>query len=120
MNDAKEMQHDLSSLGFNNVKILEGTRTFKCSDSDRIQTHHTFTTIYNGCLPAFLISIGVSYGKKTETKRNKIQEWIMNNNVYSTQFMKGFQGGDGCKIRWDKTLDKRNNKEGHIIKIQET
>jgi DNA-directed RNA polymerase beta subunit len=120
INDAKEMQYDLSSLGFNNVKILEGTRTFKCSDSDRIQTHHTFTTIYNGCLPAFLISIGVSYGKKTETKRNKIQEWIMNNNVYSTQFMKGFQGGDGCKIRWDKTLDKRNNKEGHIIKIQET
>jgi DNA-directed RNA polymerase beta subunit/intein/homing endonuclease len=120
INDATEMQNDLLSLGFDNVKILEGTRTFKCSDSDRFQTHHTFATTYNGCLPAFLISLGVSYGKKTETKRNKIQDWIMNNNVYSSQFMKGFQGGDGCKIRCDKVIDKRNNKEGYNIKIQET
>lgn len=120
INDATEMKNDLLSLGFDNVKILEGTRTFKCSDSDRFQTHHTFSTIYNGCLPAFLISIGVSYGKKTETRRNKIQDWIMNNNVYSSQFMKGFQGGDGCKIRCDKVIDKRNNKEGYNIKIQET
>ena len=120
MNDAKEMQNDLSCLGFNLVKIMEGTRTFKCLDSDRSQTHHTFTTIYNGILPAFLISIGVSYGKKTETKRNKIHSWIMNNNKYASQFMKGFQGGDGCKIRYDKTFDKRTNKEGYIIKIQET
>jgi DNA-directed RNA polymerase beta subunit/intein/homing endonuclease len=120
INDAKEMQNDLLILGFECVKILEGTRTFKCLDSDRMQTHHTFTTIYNGCLPAFLISIGLSYGKKTETKRNKIQDWIMNNNINAAQFMKGFQGGDGCKIRWDKVVDKRNNKEGYNIKIQET
>ena len=120
LNDANEMKKDLISLGFNGVKIMEGTRTFKCKDSDRIQTHHTFTMIYNGCLPAFLISIGVGYGKKTETKRKVIQDWIMDNNNISAMFLKGFQGGDGCKIRWDKTIDKRVNKQCYIIKIQET
>jgi DNA-directed RNA polymerase beta subunit len=120
INDAKEMMNDLSILGFKSVKILEGTRSFKCTNSDRVQTHHTFTMIFNGCLPAFLISLGMSYGKKTETKRNKIPDWIMNNNIYSCQFMKGFQGGDGCKIRCDKIIDKRNSKEGYNIKIQET
>ena len=118
--DAENMIEDLTKIGFRPVKITEGTRTFKCFDSDRYQTHHTFNLTFNGCLPAFIISLGVSYGKKTETPRNKIPNWIMNNKYTSSQFISGFQGGDGCKIRWDKVLDKRTGKRGYLIKIQET
>ena len=75
------------------VKIMEGTRSFSHKDDNRIQTHHTFTCIHNGCLPAFLISLGLSYGKKTETPRNPISGWIMKTKEYGRQFLKGFQGG---------------------------
>ena len=118
--DAENMIEDLTIIGFKPVKITEGTRTFKCIDSDRYQTHHTFNLTFNGCLPAFIVSLGVSYGKKTETPRNEIPRWIMNNKYVSSQFISGFQGGDGCKIRWDKVLDKRTGKRGYLIKIQET
>ncbi len=57
--DALEFTNDLKSIGFDkDIKIMEGTRTFKSKDSDREQTHHTYAVIYNGCLPAFLISMG--------------------------------------------------------------
>ena len=118
--DAENMIEDLTRVGFKPVKIVEGTRTFKCFDSDRYQTHHTFNLTFNGCLPAFILSLGVSYGKKTETPRNEIPTWIMHNKYVSSQFISGFQGGDGCKIRWDKVLDKRTDKKGYLIKIQET
>ena len=109
LNDAIDFENDLKSLGFNKTKILEGTRQFTPQNSDRLQTHHTFTCIHNGSLPALLIALGVSYGKKTETNRNPISDWIINNNEYSKQFMKGFQGGDGCKIRWNSIKKKGYN-----------
>lgn len=121
--DAVEFSNDLKSIGFDyNIKIMEGTRSFSSGESERLQTHHTYTIIYNGYFPAFLISIGVGYGKKTETLRNSIPDWIVKNNNYGVQFIRGFQGGDGCKIRWDKVIDKRLpvKKESYLIKIQET
>ena len=103
-NDAIQFQKDVARCGFKTVKILEGTRTFVSSHDPtmRKQTHHTFSCTYNGCFPAFLISLGISFGKKTEHNRSQISDWIMNTPEYSRQFLKGFQGGDGCKIRYDK------------------
>lgn len=98
--DAVEFQYDLDMCGFSTNKIMEGTREFV--RDGRKQTHHTFTIIYNGILPAFLVAIGAMYGKRTETIRKPIPEWITTNNECGRQFMKGFQGGDGCKINWDK------------------
>ena len=98
--DAEEFQYDLSLCGFSSNKIMEGTRVF--TRENRKQTHHTFTIIYNGLLPAFLVSIGAMYGKRTETARIPIPEWIYSNKECARQFLKGFQGGDGCKITWDK------------------
>ena len=119
-NDAKMFENDIEFCGFKRCKIMEGTRSFKGGDSDRNQSHHTFTCIHNGCLPAFLIAIGISYGKKTENQRNAIPDWIISNKEYGRQFMKGFQGGDGCKIKWVKTIDKRVNKPSYIIQISNT
>ena len=98
--DAVEFERDLSLLGFNQCKILEGTREFNNV------THHTFHTSHNGALPAMLICLGVSYGKKTETARKEVPEWLMSDRDCRREFLKGFQGGDGCKIRWNK-MDKR-------------
>ena len=98
--DAEEFQYDLKLCGFSENKIMEGTRVF--TKENRQQSHHTFTIIYNGVLPAFLVAIGAMYGKRTETIRKPIPEWIYSNTECSRQFLKGFQGGDGCKITWDK------------------
>jgi DNA-directed RNA polymerase beta subunit len=95
--DAEEFENDVFILGLSKCKVLEGSRTFNNT------THHTFQVSHNGDLPSLLICLGTSYGKKTETKRKQIPEWIMNGTKdFRIQFMKGFQGGDGCKIRWNK------------------
>lgn len=100
-NDAESLENDLTLLGFNKCKILEGSREF----NDIV--HHTFHTSHNGALPALLICLDVSYGKKTETPRKEIPNWIMNGTPQrKREFLRGFQGGDGCKIRWNK-MDKR-------------
>ena len=104
-NDANLFENDLHICGFAKNKVMEGTRSFCSKYSDRIQTHHTFTTIHNGVLPAYLISLGMSYGKKTETIRNPIPEWIVNTKEFGRQFMKGFQGGDGSKITVNSQLN---------------
>jgi DNA-directed RNA polymerase beta subunit len=101
-NDAFEFEKDLSLLGFNKCKILEGTREFNDS------VHHTFHTSHNGALPSLLICLDISYGKKTETPRKEIPYWIMNGQLaLRREFLKGFQGGDGCKIRWNKLANKK-------------
>jgi len=120
-NDAIQFNNDVANCGFGRVKIMEGTRTFTAGDSDRQQTHHTFTCIYNGCFPAFLISLGIGFGKKTETERNPIPQWIMETPEYGRQFLKGFQGGDGCKISWFKTVDNRlKNNTVYLIRTANT
>jgi len=102
--DAEEFENDLSLLGFNRCKILEGTREFNNS------THHTFHTSHGGAFPALLICLGVTYGKKTETERKLIPAWIIAESKRCRQeFLRGFHGGDGCKIRWNKLEKKGYN-----------
>ena len=101
-NDAIEFEKDLSLLGFDKCKVLEGTREFNNC------VHHTFHTSHNGALPSLLICLGISYGKKTETQRKEIPSWIMNGRPeLRREFLKGFQGGDGCKIWWNKLANKK-------------
>jgi len=101
--DASEFHYDLSLCGFySSNKITEGTRQFTRKEDGRTQTRHTYTILYSGAFPAFLISIGAMFGKKTETARLPIPDWIVSNLEYSRQYLKGLQGGDGCKITWDK------------------
>jgi len=103
-NDAIQLQNDITKCGFNKRKINKVTNNVIIRG--REQTHHVFQISYTGIFPALLLSLGSNYGKKTETPRHPIPDWIMNNKEYSRQFLRGFQGGDGCKIRWNK-LDKR-------------
>ena len=101
--DVDDFEKDLEYCGFNKCKYYNGSRTFNNT------THTTFAVTHNGILPALLIALGVSYGKKTENARLPVPEWIMNGtNIIKREFLSGFQGGDGCKIRWNK-IDKGFN-----------
>ena len=71
-------------------------------ESDRIvdgRKRHTWVVQHEGPLPTILIVLGLSYGRKTETLRNTIPNWIMNGSLMvKREFLAGFQGGDGCRL----------------------
>jgi DNA-directed RNA polymerase beta subunit len=95
--DVKAFENDIEHCGLNKCKYNKGTRVFNNV------VHSTYSVTHNGALPSLLISLGVTYGKKTETFRKPIPQWIINgNSQIKKEFLAGFQGGDGCKIRWNK------------------
>jgi len=101
--DYTDFQNDIKYCGFINVAYYEGSRTFNN------RTHQTISVSHNGSLPALLLSLGITFGRKTETIRNPIPDWIMTGSlIIKREFLGGFQGGDGCKIRWNKL-----NKKGY-------
>ena len=101
--DVKSFENDIKLCGFNKCKYNKSIRTFNDT------THTTYSVTHNGILPAILLALEISRSKKTETFRNKIPSWIMNGTkLVKREFLSGFQGGDGCKIRWNK-IDKGYN-----------
>jgi len=95
--DVKMFEDDLQLCGFNKCKYNKSSRTFNDV------THTTYAVTHNGILPAILLALGVTYGRKTETNRKELPSWIMNGNkLVKREFISGFHGGDGCKIRWNK------------------
>jgi DNA-directed RNA polymerase beta subunit len=99
--DVIDFENDIEYCGFNKCKYNHGTRTFN------ERTHSTYAVTHNGILPSLLIALGITFGKKTETIRKPVPDWIMSGSkMIQREFISGFQGGDGCKIRWNK-LDKK-------------
>ena len=101
--DVKTFEKDIHLCGFNKCKYNKGSRQF----NDVV--HTTYSVTHNGALPALLLALGITYGRKTESIRKEIPSWIMNgSSLIKREFLSGFQGGDGCKIRWNK-IDKGYN-----------
>jgi len=108
--DVTDFENDLEYCGFDKCKYYYGSREFNNI------THTTYSVSHSGILPALLIALGITYGRKTESVRLPIPSWIMNGDkILKREFLGGFQGGDGCKIRWNK-MDKR----GYNFVIAET
>jgi DNA-directed RNA polymerase beta subunit len=102
-NDVTSFENDIQICGFNKCKYNKSSRTFNDT------THTTYAVTHNGILPAILLALGISYGKKTENYRKELPLWIMNGSpLIKREFLSGFQGGDGCKIRSNK-IDKGYN-----------
>jgi intein/homing endonuclease len=102
-NDVKMFENDVKLCGFNKCKYNHSSRHFN------EVIHTTYSVTHNGAFPAILLALGISYGKKTENARKPIPNWIMNGSkLIKREFLSGFQGGDGCKIRWNK-IDKGYN-----------
>ena len=84
MTDAVQFNCDVVQCGFKPSQIISGIHAFSCT--------------YTGCFPLFLMAICASYCKYMTNPHNNIPEWIMETPAYGMQFMKGFQGGNGCKM----------------------
>ena len=101
--DIQSFESDLKHIGFNSCKYNCNSRTFNNV------THTTWSVTHNGCFPALLISLGISFGKKTEHERKPVPSWIFDGPpLIKREFLSGFQGGDGCAIRWNKTQNGYN------------
>ena len=92
----KLFEDDIVRLGMKRCKLFEQNR--------KVHNYmmHTWGISHNGMLPSLLLALGISYGKKTETQFKEIPQWIMNGSkMVKREFLSGFQGGDGSKIRYD-------------------
>ena len=102
--DAQMFENDVISIGFKPVKIDKSDREFNgvC--------HHTFKISHNGAFASFMACLDITLGKYTEVNRKEIPLWIMNGSKnVKREFLASFQGGDGCKIRWNNMKDKGYN-----------
>lgn len=99
MVSANDFIADVTALGFLPVKVVEGTRYVHGT------AHHTFTARYDGPFASLLAALGLTLGKRTMTPRKPVPAWVMEGSpLVKREFVAGFQGGNGCRIRWNKML----------------
>lgn len=102
--DAELFENDIQIIGFNKVKIDKSDRVFKGHE------HHTYKVCHNGAVASLMVCLDITLGKYTEVKRKEIPYWIMNGSQnVKREFLSGFQGGDGCRIRWNNMKAKGYN-----------
>ena len=90
----KEFERDVRSLGFtcNKAVSVYSEKYGKCEQ-----------VIYNNSLASLLIGLVGGYvGKRSTQAHPPVVEWIFNGSkIVKREFLAGFQGGDGCKIRYN-------------------
>jgi hypothetical protein len=102
--DAEFFEADVTSLGFNKVSITKSVREFNGS------THSTYKVSHNGAFASLMTELGITMGKYTEVPRLEIPVWIRNGSEQvRREFLAAFQGGDGCKIRWNSLGERGYN-----------
>ena len=92
----QEFIQDITSLGFNANKIVDtySPEYGKCQQ-----------IVYNNSLASLLIAL--VDGKRSTQPHPPLPNWIKNGSqLVKREFLSGFQGGDGCKFRYNK-LNKR-------------
>ena len=86
---------DLSGLGFFGNKVIDvsNEKYGKCK-----------LLIYNNAFASLLIGLIDGYvGKRTTQTHPQLMNWIKNGSMLvKREFLSGFQGGDGCKLRANK------------------
>ena len=91
---AEAFERDIAQLRLPCVGVRESKRVVDGHE------RHTWFVQHNGALPTLLIALGCSTGKKTESVRKPIPEWIMlGSPMIQREFLAGFQGGDGCRMQ---------------------
>ena len=101
--DAEEFEREVASLGFQPCHITQRTAMIH---EYQMSAYHI---CHNGAFATLIACLGPTLGRNTETARLPIPSWIMNgsDNV-KREFLGGFQGGDGCKIRYNRTNGNQN------------
>jgi DNA-directed RNA polymerase beta subunit len=101
--DAKTFEMEIASLGFQSCSITKRVATIH---GYRMTTYHI---CHNGAFASLIACLGATLGRNTEVMRLPVPQWIMtgSDNV-KREFLGGFQGGDGCKIRHNRTNGNQN------------
>jgi ribosomal protein L37AE/L43A len=91
---AETFERDVAQLRLPCVGVRESNRVIDGRE------RHTWFVQHNGPLPTLLIALGCSTGKKTESVRKPVPEWITcGSPMIQREFLAGFQGGDGCRFQ---------------------
>lgn len=91
---AETFERDVAQLRLSCVGVRESNRIVDGRE------RHTWFVQHNGPLPTLLIALGCSMGKKTESARKPVPEWITYGSpMIQREFLAGFQGGDGCRMQ---------------------
>jgi intein/homing endonuclease len=94
--DAEFFERDVEALGFTRVGITKSEREFNGS------VHSTFKVCHNGAFASLMSCLGITMGNYCLVPRLTLPSWILNgSDLVKREFLAGFQGGDGCKIRWN-------------------
>ena len=92
---------DLHGLGFSVNKVIDvsNEKYGKCKQ-----------IIYNNAFASLLIGLLDGYvGKRTTQKHPPLMKWIKNGSMLvKREFLSGFQGGDGCKLRANKLAGRKS------------
>jgi len=101
----KMFEQDVRKLGWGTNKVVK-VYSEKYGNCEQI--------IYNNSLASLLIGLTNGYvGKRTTQIRQPIMKWIMEGSkLVKREFLAGFQGGDGCKIRYNILP---NRKSGNFV-----
>lgn len=100
--DAESFEQDIQAIGFNMCKISKSIREIHGA------CHRTFRVNHSSNLGNLMIALGVTPGNNCETTRLPIPHWIVHGNAnIRKEFLAGFQGGDGCVIRYNKSKQQK-------------
>jgi len=101
--DARNFEQEISSLGFQSCHIRKRSTEIRGYKMTAYNINH------NGAFASLIACLGVTLGRNTEVNRLPVPEWIMmgSDNV-KREFIGGFQGGDGCKIRYNRAEGDQN------------
>ena len=93
---AERFQQDVATLGFRKTKVRYGERVYKGS------TYHTWDVCWQGLVGCLFYALGMTSGKKTTQPTKNVPDWIVHgSDATAREYLSGFQGGDGCQIRFN-------------------
>ena len=100
--DVYQLADDIKTLGFGKVSISREAHKFEDKVSGRITVSRTWKVTKNGAFAYYMYLLGGFAGKKTSMVRT-LPDWLVNAELsVKREFLSAFQGGDGCRISYQK------------------
>jgi DNA-directed RNA polymerase beta subunit/intein/homing endonuclease len=100
--DVFQITDDIQTLGFGNSSIRRKETKFEDKSNGRNTTYRTWEVSNNGAFAYLMVLLGGFVGKKTNMQR-LIPDWLINAELsIKREFLSAFQGGDGCRLSYQK------------------
>lgn len=113
--DAESVARDIRLLGFEPSRIVE--QNTKIQTERGLIKYKTFKVTKGSSLRVLLTLAGAPVGKKTDIEY-KLPKWIFDSSkAVQREFLAGFLGGDGPKLRSVIRTDRKSGSKPHIDNI---